>query len=177
MKLNQIALHAGVIIIACGITTTAFTAEEKENDKEGKITMDKVPIPVQEAVKKYATQSEIKGIEESDVDGTKVIEFDVQKNGKTLEIAFRLNGTLFSTEEEIALPDCPEAVQKAIARISENATTGKLEKIVQEGKTRYEFITENKGKKIEYTISPEGEVTDKEEIEEKGEKKEGDKKD
>jgi hypothetical protein len=70
-----------------------------------------------------------------------------------------------------------QTVQKNIAKISKGATAGKPEKVVQEGKTSYEIIIEKKGEKIEYTISPAGKVTDKEEIEEKGEKKEGDKKD
>ena len=173
MKLKKIIQQASVIALTAGFAACAFAGDEKEV----KITMDKVPAAVQDAVKKYATESEIKGIEESDVDGTKVIEFDIEKNGKTSEVAFRPDGKLFSTEEEVALTDCPEAVQKTIAKISKGATAGKPEKVVQEGKTSYEIIIEKKGEKTEYTISPEGKVTDKEEIEEKGEKKEGDKKD
>ncbi len=41
---------------------------------------------------------------------------------------------------------------------------GKLEKIVQEGKTSYEIVIEKHGKKTEYTISPTGKVTHKEEV-------------
>lgn len=149
----------------------------KSDETEVKITMDKVPVAVQQAVKAYATDAEIKGIEESAVDGTKVIEFDIEKNGKASEIAFRPNGKLFRTEEEVALTDCPRAVHKTIAEISKGAKAGKLEKVVQEGNTSYEITMEQKGEKTEYTISPAGKVTDKEEIEEKGKKKEGDEKD
>lgn len=63
------------------------------------------------------------------------------------------------------------------ALVKVGAMAGKPEKVVQEGKTSYEIIIEKKGRKIEYTISPAGKVTAKEEIEGKGEKKEGDKKD
>ena len=119
---------------------------------------------MREAVKKYATDAEIKGIEDSDVDGTKVIEFDIERNGKASEIAFRPDGKLFSTEEEIALSDCPEAVQKTIAEKSKDAKAGAPEKVVQEGKTSYEVVIEKDGKKIEYTISPKGKITDKEEV-------------
>jgi hypothetical protein len=126
--------------------------------------MDQVPAAVQAAVKAYAAETEIKGIEDSDVDGTKVIEFDIEKNGKISEVAFRPDGKLFSTEEEVALTDLPEAVQKIIAKKSKEAKAGAPEKIVQEGKTSYEIVIEKKGKKVEYTISPDGKITDKEEV-------------
>jgi hypothetical protein len=152
-------------IVATAFVTTFSAALAGE--KEDKITMDKVPAAVREAVKAYAAESEIKGIEDSDVDGTKVIEFDIEKNGKASEIAFRPDGRLFSTEEEVALSDVPEAVQKTISKKSEGAKAGAPEKVVQEGKTSYEVVIEKNGKKIEYTISPKGKVTDKEEVGEK----------
>lgn len=173
MKIKNISASAVALVLAAGFAAHSYAGDEKEV----KITMGKVPAAVQEAVRKVATDSEIRGIEESDVDGTKVIEFDIEKNGKKSEVAFRPDGRLFSTEEEVALTDCPEAVQKTIAKISKNATAGKPEKIVQEGKTSYEIVIEKKGEKTEYTISPEGKVTDKEEIDEKGDNKEGEKKD
>ena len=70
MKLKKIIQQVAVIALTAGFAASAFAGDEKEV----KITMDKVPAAVQDAVKKYATESEIKGIEESDVDGTKVIE-------------------------------------------------------------------------------------------------------
>lgn len=160
MKLKNMIQHVAAFALTLGLAASAFAGDEKEV----KITMDKVPAAVQQAVKAYATDAEIKGIEESDVDGTKVIEFDIKKKGKASEIAFRPNGKLFSTEEEVALTDCPEQVQKTIAKLSKDATAGKPEKVVQEGKASYEIVIEKGGKKIEYTISPKGKVTDKEEV-------------
>lgn len=143
-----------------GFAATSFAGDEKEV----KITMDKIPAAVKKAVKEYASESEIKGIEESDVDGTKVIEFDIEKNGKTSEISFRPDGKLFSTENEVALTDVPDAVQTTIAALSKDAKAGKPEKVVQEGRTTYEIVIEKDGKKVEYTISSKGKVTDKEEV-------------
>jgi hypothetical protein len=157
MKFSNVIKSAAVAALAAGFAAHAFAGE-----KETKITMDKVPAAVQEAVKKYAPGAEIKGIEEGKSDGTKVIEFDVVKDGKASEVAFRLDGRLFKTEEKVALTDCPAPVQKTIAKLSEKATAGQPEKIVQEGKTSYEIVIEKKGKKIEYTLSPEGKVTEKE---------------
>jgi hypothetical protein len=153
-----------IIGMAAAIVTTLATTSFAGDEKEVKITMDKVPAAVQEAVKTYATGAEIKGIEDSDVDGTKVIEFDIEKNSKTSEVAFRPDGKLFSTEEEVTLAEVPEAVQKAIADKSDGAKAGAPEKVVQEGKTSYEVVIEKNGKKIEFTFSPEGKVTDKEEV-------------
>lgn len=164
-------------IVAVDTETPADQAKEKQADAKGtkdkqadvaetdeKITMDKVPSAVQQGIKAYATEVEIKGIEESEVDGTKVIEFGIEKNGKASEIAFRLDGKLFSTEEEAALTGCPKEVQKTIAKLSKDAKAGKPEKVVQEGKTSYEIVIERDGKKIEYTISSKGKITDKEEV-------------
>jgi glucose/arabinose dehydrogenase len=148
-------------MVAAAIVTNFSFAAFAADEKEVKLTIDKVPEAVQTAVKEYATEVEIKGIEDSDVDGTKVIEFDIEKNGKTSEIAFRPNGKLFSTEGEVALADVPEAVQKTIADLGKDAKAGAPEKVVQEGKTTYEVVVE-KVVKVEYTISPEGKIKDKE---------------
>lgn len=134
-KIITIGLAAAVVTIAGAV------------EKETKITMDKVPAAVQTAVKTYASESEIKGVEESDVDGTKVIEFDIEKNGRKSEIAFRPDGKLFSTEEEVALTDCPDAVQKTIAKLGKKGKAGPPEKVVKEGKTSYEVVVEKAGDK------------------------------
>ena len=160
MKLSTVIKSTAALVLAVGFAATAYAGDEKEV----KVTMDKVPAAVQEAVKAYAAGTEIKGIEDSDVDGTKVIEFDIEKNGKASEVAFRPDGRLFSTEGEVALADVPEAVQMTIAKIGKDAKAGAPEKVVQEGKTTYEVVVEKDGKKIEYTLSPEGKVTDKEEV-------------
>lgn len=159
MKSKTIIRNLAALVCVTGFTATALAAET-----EDKTTMDKVPAAVQEAVKAYATAAEIKGIENSDVDGTKVIEFDVEKGGKTSEVAFRPDGKLFSTEESVALADVPEAVQKVIAKKSKGAKAETPDKVVQEGKTTYEVVIEKAGKKTEYTISPEGKIVDKEEV-------------
>jgi len=150
--------------VAAAIATTLATAAFAGGEKEVKLTMDQVPAVVQATVKAYAAGAEIKGIEDSDVDGTKVIEFDLVQNGKASEVAFRPDGRLFSTEEAVALADLPEAVQKTIAKKSQGAKAGLPEKVVQEGKISYEIVIEKHGEKTEYTISPAGKITGKEEV-------------
>src|SRR5450432_3197688 len=121
-------------ILSC-LAAAAITAGcVSEGDKEVKITMDQVPAAVQQAVKAYASPAEIKGIEDSDVDGTKVIEFDIEKNGKVSEVAFKPDGQLFSTEEVVAMTDLPAAVQTAINEKSAGAKISAPEKVVMNGK-------------------------------------------
>lgn len=152
-----------IIGMAAAIVTTLATTTFAGDEKEVKLTLDQVPAAVQEAVKAYATGTEIKGIENSDVDGTKVIEFDIEKNGQASEVAFRPDGRLFSTEGAVAPAEVPAAVQQTIAKQSKHGTAGAPEKVVQEGKTTYEVVIEKNGKKTEYTISPEGKIVGKEE--------------
>ena len=153
-----------IIGLAVAIATTFSTQSFAGDEQEVKLTMDKVPAAVQQAVKAYAAETDIKGIEDSDVDGTKVIEFDIEQGGKTNEVAFLPDGKLFSTEETVALADVPEAVQKTIAKKSKDAKADAPDKVVQGGKTSYEVVIDKNGKKTEYTISPEGDITGKEEV-------------
>src|SRR5450432_3260973 len=106
MKIKPILFSVAAAAITAGCMS--------ESSNEVKITMDQVPAAVQQAVKAYASAAEIKGIEDSDVDGTKVIECDIEKNGKASEIAFKPDGQLFSTEEVVVFTDLPAAVQTAI---------------------------------------------------------------
>ena len=164
-------------VVAVHQETPAEQAKEKAEDAKKekkaeaaeaaeKITMDKVPAAVQQAIKAYASESEIKAIENGDVDGTKVIEFDIEKNGRKSEIAFRPNGKLFSTEEQVTMAELPEAVRKTINEKGAGGTIGTPEKVVQEGKTSYEVIIEKDGKKTEFMISPAGKVTGTEAVKE-----------
>lgn len=147
-------------VLITAFPVAAFAGEAKEVQ----ITMDQVPATVQKAVAALASKTEIKNIEASDAEDTKVFEFDIEKNGKKSELAFRPDGRLFSTEEEIPLAEVPEAVRKTIAQKSRKAQAGIPEKIVQEGRVSYEIVIERKGKKIEYTISPAGKITDRETV-------------
>ena len=174
-----------ILGMAAAIVTNLTLAAYAGEDKEVKITFDQVPAAVQAAVKAYATEAEITGIEDSDADGTKVIEFDIKKADKSFEVAFLKDGKLFSTEEVVAMSDLPEAVQKAIAKKGKKSTIGKPEKVTQGDKISYEVVIEKKGKKTEYTFAPDGKITDKEAVgnedaakekDEDGDKKESGKK-
>ena len=174
-----------ILGMAAAIVTNLTLAAYAGEDKEVKITFDQVPAAVQAAVKAYATEAEITGIEDSDADGTKVIEFDIKKAGKSFEVAFLKDGKLFSTEEVVAMSDLPVAVQKAIAKKCKKGTIGKPEKVTQGDKISYEVVIEKKGKKTEFTFSPDGKITDKEAVgneeaakekDEDGDKKESGKK-
>lgn len=147
---------------AAAIVILSLDSALAGDEKEVKITLNQVPAAVQQAVKAYASESEIKGIEDSDVDGTKVIEFDITKKGKSSEVAFRKDGRLFSTEEEIRMADLPDAVRNGITKKGAGGRVGTPEKVVQEGKTSYEVVIEKRGKKTEYTFSPEGKVIGRE---------------
>jgi len=171
--------------MAAAIVTNLTVAAIAGEDKEVKITFDQVPPAVQTAVKAYATESEITGIEDSDADGTKVIEFDIKKADKSFEVAFLKDGKLFSTEEVVAMTELPDAVQQAIAKKGKKGKIGKPEKVTQGDKISYEVVIEKKGKKTEYTFSPDGKITDKEAVgnedaakekDEDGDKKESGKK-
>lgn len=156
MKIKPILFTLTAAAIAAGCAS--------ESSNEVKITMDQVPAAVQQAVKAYASATQIKDIEDSDVDGTKVIEFDIEKNGKASEVAFKPDGQLFSTEEAVAFTDLPAAVQSAINEKVKGTKVATPEKVVMDGKVSYEVVIENGGKKTEFTFSPDGKITGSEKI-------------
>lgn len=155
MKISA-TIGMGAIVIASAFADPMFAGET-----EVKIAMDQVPAAVREAVKKYANDAEIKAVLEVNDDGTKIIEFDIEKNGKKSEVGFHKDGKLFMTEEEIALADVPSAVQKTIAKKSKDAKAGTPFRVVKEGTTRYEVVIEKNGEKTEYSVSAEGKTLSK----------------
>src|SRR5690348_8446897 len=98
MKLRGIIV--GVVAVGFASASCAW-AEEKDEV----VTMAQVPDKVQQAVKKYASQSEIKKIEKGDVDGKLAYEFEIEKSGKKSEVTLLPSGDLLSTEEVVALAD------------------------------------------------------------------------
>ena len=159
-KTRQIIMSLAVLAVIAGLTTPLLAAEEKDEV----VPLSQVPPKVREAIKKYATEAEIKKIEKGDVDGKKAYEFEIENGGKKSEVTITPDGKLLSTEESIALEDIPEAARKTINAQAAGGKILETEKVFEKGKTVYEAVIEKGGKKIEVSVAPNGKLVGTEEI-------------
>jgi uncharacterized membrane protein YkoI len=135
-------------------------AEGGEKGGEGKVSLDKVPKVVLDAVKTKYPKAEIASAEKGDVDGTKVFEFELKEGKKTFEAAFLPDGKFHSSEEAIQESDLPAKVKEAFQKKYPKAKVLEMEKAVtgegKDAKVVYEIIIEAEKGKLEIQYDPEG---------------------
>jgi uncharacterized membrane protein YkoI len=133
-------------------------------DKEEIITLANTPVPVQETIKKYATESQIKRIEKGEEDGKTVYEVAITKGGKDSELTISRNGKLLSVEEIIALADVPKPAQKTINTQAGSAKIETVEKVTEDGKVSYEATFAKGEKKIKIAVAANGRLLETEDV-------------
>jgi hypothetical protein len=153
-----------VSMVPVGLGSGWYALAGEENDEV--IAMAQVPPRVQSTIKQYASESEIKKIEKGDVDVKMAYEFEIEKDGKKLEVTILPKGKLLSTEEEVALSDIPEAARSSINDAAAEGTLVSTEKVFEKGKTVYEAVVEKGGKKVEIAVAPNGKVVATEDVKE-----------
>lgn len=154
MRLKTIICSAVALTFAAGCATTS----ESGNEKDEAVTLAQVPAAVQQTIKAYASEAEIKKIEKGDVDGKAAYEFEIQKGGKDSEVTILPDGQLLGTEEIISLAEVPEPARKTINDRAAGGKVDSVEKVVEKGKTVYEAVIETGGKKVELTVAPDGKL-------------------
>lgn len=168
MKKNHL-MKTGLWALCLAATMAVYADEEKEE----KVTLDQVPQIVKDALKPYAAEADVKGVEKGDQDGTKVYEFDIQQGTHKFEVAISTDGKYQGQEEDVELSSIPAAAQKAL---NDKAAGGKIsgcEKATdKDGKVTYEADIEKDGKKAEVAVDAAGKVATTEDAEEKGKEKE-----
>ena len=163
------------------VTLATLVAVVRADDDDEKISLDKVPAAIKDAIKAKYPKAEIVSAEKGDVDGTKVFEFKLKEGTKEWEVAFTPDARFHSSEEPVAQADLPakvkEGFQKKYGEVkfvsAEKETTGEGEK----AKVIFEIIFEKDKVKLEAQFDPEGKFLAEEKVkdkkdEEKKEKKE-----
>jgi hypothetical protein len=89
-----IALLAATLLAGC----LKKTPEVEEN--ETKVTLDQVPLPAREALKREAQGAPITTVDKEDHNGQIIYETDVTINGKNVEIKVDPDGKLISKKTE-----------------------------------------------------------------------------
>jgi uncharacterized membrane protein YkoI len=150
-------------------------ADDKDKDK--KITLDKAPKAVQDAVKARFPKAEVTSVEKETEDGKVVYDIELKHRDRKYEMDILEDGTVIEIEKEIAAKDLPEAVTKGIEAKYPRATLKEvMEKYKVKGKdeklTEYEVTLQTADNKtVEVTVSLDGKTVKAEGEEKKEEKK------
>lgn len=137
---------------------------------EKSIAMDKVPLPVLQAVKARFPDGQVTGAAQEMDEGKLVYELSVKQEGRNIDVTLSPQGQIVLFEAQIAAKDLPPAVAKALAAKFPKATYKIVEKVVKierqkEKLAYYEVLLVNaEKKKLGVQVGVEGKIG---EIEEK----------
>jgi uncharacterized membrane protein YkoI len=143
-----------------GLVLMAATARSG-GDKAEKITQDKLPKKVLDAVKSWFPEPDFTSITKETTDGKVAYDLEFKYKGRKYEMDIKEDGTVLEIEKEVAVKDLPEAVAKALKAKHAKATIKDIMEVnLVTGKNlkldHYEVILEMDGKTIEVTVSPDG---------------------
>ena len=149
------------LLVAAVALAGAATAQDK-------LSFDKLPKPVQAAVKAKYPGAEVRYASKEVVDGKTSYEVYMKRKGKGLDVTFSPKGDIEVVEKEIDAKDLPEKVRAAVDRKHPKASFTKVEEISKAvgGKMVvdvYELLFTADKKTVEMTITPDGKVTEEKE--------------
>jgi hypothetical protein len=129
--------------------------------KEEKITQDKLPKKVLEAVKSWFAEPKFTALTKETTGDKVVYDLEFTFKGKKYEMDVKEDGTVLEIEKEVASKDLPAAVAKAVKDKFPKATVKEaMEVNLVDGKKltldHYEIIIETDGKSMEITVTPDG---------------------
>jgi hypothetical protein len=99
---------------AVGFIIVALVARADE-DKEKKISEDKLPREVAASIKDRFPGAKLTSIEKEKENGQVVYDIELKHEGRKYEMDIKEDGTIIEIEKEVAAKDVPEAVTKAVA--------------------------------------------------------------
>jgi hypothetical protein len=144
---------------------------------QDKLTLDKLPQPVQDAVKAKYPAAEVLYATKEAADGKTFYEVYMKHQGKGLDVTFSPAGEVEVVEQEIEAKQLPKKVRAALDQKYPEVTFTKVERIskAKGGKMVvdvYEILfTTGDRRTVEMTVAPDGKVTS--EKEKKAKKPEG----
>src|SRR5579871_4351350 len=141
---------AGVTVAALLMATIA----QADDTKPEKLTLDKAPKAVQNAVNGRFPGGEVTSLTKETEDGKVVFDVELKHQGRKYEMDVHEDGTIVEIEKEVALKDAPAALAKTVAaKFPQGKITEIMEVNTVKGKTEtpdhYEVTVEIAGKKSE----------------------------
>jgi uncharacterized membrane protein YkoI len=133
---------------ACLVVVTTVVAAD---NKDKKISLDKAPKAVQDAIKARFPDGEVTSVEKETEDGKVVYDIELKQKGRKYEMDILEDGTVIEIEKEIAAKDLPAAVSKALEAKYPKATIKEVMEVYKvkdkdEKLTEYEVTLETADK-------------------------------
>jgi uncharacterized membrane protein YkoI len=146
------------------LTATATRADDKKDEKKKaeKLTADKLPKVIRDAVQKRFPGAEITSAEKETEDGKVVYDIELKHNGRKYEMDIKEDGTVIEIEKEVDLKDVPAAVTRAVGAKYPNSTIKEVMEVNKVNGTvetpiHYEITIETaEKKKMEVIVSLDG---------------------
>jgi hypothetical protein len=149
---------AGLLVLLAALGAAARA-------QQAKLTFDKLPKPVRDAVKAKYPKAEVLYATKEKADGKTSYEVYMKHKGKGLDVTFSPAGDVEVVEQEIDAKDLPKMVRAAVDKKYSKVSFTKVEEISKAtgGKMVvdvYELLfTTGDKKTVEMTIAPDGKVT------------------
>ena len=136
--------------IALGLVlSVAALGEEK------KIKQSKLPPAVQSTAAQQSSGATVTGYTSEEVDGAMVYTMDLVAQGLTRGIVMDSQGTVLSTQQEVAWSELPAAVQKDFTNVSSKGKLGAVSTISENGTiVAYEAVLLVKGERNHVRVKP-----------------------
>jgi hypothetical protein len=167
-------MRSGIRWAAVGVFVAALAAATRADEE--KLTPDKLPKVVLDAVKKRFPEAEVKKAGKEVEDGKTFYEVGIVDKGQKIDVTLTPEGAITELEKEVAARDLPKVVADALEAKYPKAEYKKVEEIIKvaDGKETLEsyealLVTADKTT-VEAVVSPEGKIT-KEEVKKPKEKK------
>ncbi|HXS67921.1 MAG TPA: PepSY domain-containing protein [Candidatus Polarisedimenticolia bacterium] len=139
-----------------GGTNRSFTVDANGKLTDEDVFLSELPADFQAGIRKEAGGGTIDGITRSFDDDGASYDVDLVENGRRRTLTFDAKGTLLGKEEEIALSDAPEPVQKEIQTHLAGGKLVAVSRVTETGLVSFDFDIRQRGKVKSYTVGEDG---------------------
>jgi hypothetical protein len=124
------------IITALGLSVVLVPARADEE----KIPVEKLPAAVRKAIKSKFPKAEIESASKEVADGKMIYEVALEIKDRSVDVAFKADGTILEIEREVPFDEVPKAVKKKLAAKYPKAKIEKVEEVTkgEDGPVHYE---------------------------------------
>lgn len=147
------------MLIALSLAT-AFAAEEQEK----KIQRADLPSAVEKTISAQSQGAAIKGFSQEQENGHIYYEAEMTVNGHSKDVLIDKKGNIVEVEEQVAFESLPVAVKQGLQTQAGQGKIVKVESLTKHDRlVAYEAKVQEKGKRREIQVGPDGKPLDHEE--------------
>ncbi len=162
MFMGRVVRTAGLVAGIFAFAVFAFAGEEEEKQ----LTKQDVPVAVLAAFEKAYPKAVVKGYSKEEKDGKTLYEVESLEGKTHLDVSYLEDGSLFVTEEVVAVKSLPEAVRQTVKKEHPKGKIKLAEKITEGTIVEYEVVVALGKKKFEIKLDASGKVLESEEAKE-----------